>query len=157
MKTKIFGIMHWIIVGLNIFDAFWVVMILCSGQLTQMTVSELIFSLVIMSCMMIFLPIVLLIYSLLTYSNRILVNETGFYRIRFNKIIRHITWIEVNTIGFTSEDTFTGWGYVSNVENIKYSYCEISKMMHNPNVIYFHLTKKNRLELEAMIDNYLNK
>lgn len=156
MKTKIFGIMHWIIVGLNIYDAFLVVISLCSGQLTQMTVAELIFSLVIMSSMMIILPVVLLMYSLLTFSNSILVEETGFYRIRFRKVIKHFEWTEVKTIGFTSENNFTGWAYISNVENIKYSYNEISKMRHNPNVIYFHLTKKNRLELDKMMNNYFN-
>ena len=148
MKTKNFGIMHWIIVGLNIYDAFLVVITLCSSQLTQMTVSELIFSLVVMSCMMIILPVGLLIYSLLTFNNSILVNETGFYRIRFKKNIKHFDWSEVKTIGFSSKNTFTGWVYISNIEGIKYSYHEVSKMRHNPNVIYFHLTKNNKLELE---------
>lgn len=154
MKTRVFGIMHWIIVGLNIFDIFWVLMIFFSGQLTQMTILELIFSLVIMSSMMIILPLVLMMYSLLTFSNSILVDETGFYRIRFKKVIKHFEWTEVKTIGFTSEDNFTGWAYISNVENIKYSYNEIFKMRLNPNIVYFHLTKKNRLELEEMMKIY---
>ena len=157
MKTRVFGIMHWIIVGLNIFDIFWVIMIFFSGQLTQMSATELIFSLVIMSCMMIILPIVLLIYSILTFSNWVFVDETGFYRIRFKKVIKCFGWTEVKTIGFTSENNFTGWVYISNVENIKYSYIEISKMRHNPNVIYFHLTRENRLELEKIMNRYFNK
>ena len=157
MKTKIFGIMHWIIVGLSICDVFLVVMTLCSGQLTQMTALELFFSLVIMSSMMIILPISLLIDTLLTFNNTILIDETGFYRIRFKKIIKHFEWTEVKTIGFTSEDNFTGWAYISNIENVKYSYQTISKMRHNPNVIYFHLTKKNRLDLDKMIKNYFNQ
>ena len=157
MKTKIFGVMYWIIVGLSICDAFLVVMVLCSGQLTQMAVSELVFSLVILSSMMIILPISLLIYTILTFNNTILIDETGFYRIRFKKIIKHFEWTEVKTIGFTSDDNFTGWVYISNIENVKYSYQTISKMRHDPNVIYFHLTKKNRSELDKVIKNYFNQ
>ena len=157
MKTKIFGIMHWIIVGLSIHGVFWIVMILFSGQLTQMTASELFFSLIMMSSMLIIIPISLLIYSLLTFNNTILINETGFYRIRFKKIIKQYKWTEVKTIGFTSNNNFTGWAYISNIENVKYSYQTISKMRHDPNVIYFHLTKKNRLDLDKMIKNYFNQ
>lgn len=47
-------------------------------------------------------------------------------------------WLDVKTIGFTSEDTFTGWAHISSIHMGKYP----SIMSQNSNVIYFHLTQK---------------
>lgn len=157
MKTRVFGCMHWIILSLNVIDAMCVLMIFFSDQLKEMTTEELIFALFVVILMMIILPIGLLLYSLLTFNNIVLINEKGVYRIRFKKVIKKFNWSEIKTIGFTSNDSFTGWTYISILENVEYSYLEISKMRLNKNNIYFHLTQKNRIKLESIINKYFNK
>ena len=62
MKTRVFGIIHWVIVSLNICDLLLWIISLLYGQLDQLSGGELIFSLSIMAVMMFILPIGLLIY-----------------------------------------------------------------------------------------------
>lgn len=151
MKTKVFGLVFWISLVVLIFDTTMVVIILTSGQTLDL------FSWVIMVIMMILLPDIIFAYSLILFYNTIMINETGVYRIRFRKIVRHFKWEEIKTIGFTSEDTFTGWCYISTISDLKFSYLQVDKMRFNPNVICFHLTNKNKIEFSKMMQLYYNQ
>ena len=147
MKTKIYNMFFVISIILCIVDATLVALVLISNQELKL------FSWISMIVMMIMLPLGLLIYSILFFNNDIIIDKNGVKRIRFGKIIKHFKIDDIKVIGFTSKDTFSGWCYLS-TKICKFTYQNIDKMRHDANVISFHLTKKNAMELEQFINEF---
>lgn len=146
MKTKIFGILMWITSILLIID------IICVGLVIQSRQKLEIYIWMLCIVMMIILPSGLFIWSLLVMNNTIVVDDDGVSRVRFKKVIKHFKWEDIKTIGFTSEDSFSGWCYISTEPNVKYTYREVSKMRMDKNVIFFHLTDKNTKNLKMILN-----
>lgn len=147
MKTKIYNMFFVISIILCVVDATLVALVLISNQELKL------FSWISMIVMMIMLPLGLLIYSIVFFNNDIIIDKNGVKRIRFGKIIKHFKIDDIKVIGFTSKDTFSGWYYLS-TKICKFTYQNIDKMRHNADVISFHLTKKNAMELEQFINEF---
>lgn len=146
MKTKIFGIFIWFASILLVVDIICVGLVIHSGQELEIYIWGLCI------VMMIFLPVGLFMWALLVTNNTIIIDNNGVSRVRFKKVIKYFKWEDIKTIGFTSEDSFTGWCYISIENHIKYTYREISKMRMNKNVIYFHLTNKNTEKIKNILN-----
>ncbi|MGM9970828.1 MAG: hypothetical protein ACI35W_00265 [Anaeroplasmataceae bacterium] len=145
VKTKVFGIVIWIASILCIADGTILSLVILSGQKLEIYIWIMI---ILMMCV---LPIGVFIMALLMFNNTIIIDDNGVSRIRFKKIIRFFQWEDIKTIGFTSEDSFTGWCYISIKPNIKYGYTEVTKMRLDKDVIYFHLTDKNTFNLKKIL------
>lgn len=151
MKTKIYNMFFVISITLCIIDTFLVTIVLISNQELEL------FSWISMFAMMIMLPLGLLIYSLLFFNNDIIIDKNGVRRIRFGKVIQQFPIDDIKVIGFTSKNTFNGWCYLS-TKMCKFTYQNIDTMRHDRDVICFHLTKKNSIELERLVEKFeLNK
>lgn len=111
-----------------------------------------IIALLIIILFLIVFPLALFIWSLFTMANTIKIDETGISRYRFGKKIKKFQWTEIRTIGSTSENSFTGWCYISN-ENKKFDYSSITKMRLDKSVIYFHLSEKAINALKTYSEN----
>ena len=103
--------------------------------------------------MMVVLPLSLLLYSFFYCYNDVILDENGIYRVWCGKVVKQFRWDEIKLIGCTSEDTFSGWVYFS-TKTVKYTYLSVDMMRMSPNVICFHLTSKNIVELKKCIEEY---
>lgn len=110
----------------------------------------------ILVCLIIFflaaLPFGLLIWCLLTMSNIIEFDDKGVRRIRFGKVIRDFSWNNVVTVGYTNDDLFVGWAYISEKEK-KYNSAilSVTKMRLDKEVIYFHMSKKAQVAIQTYV------
>lgn len=85
-------------------------------------------------------------------SNIIEFDDKGVRRIRFGKVIRDFSWNNVVTVGYTNDDLFVGWAYISEKEK-KYNSAilSVTKMRLDKEVIYFHMSKKAQVAIQTYV------
>ena len=150
MKVKVFSAMRWICVfHLSLAIGIWILIFVEGGLFQE--------SFFVWGSIVLFLavlPVGIFVWNILTMENIIVFDDRGVSRVRFGKIIRHFDWEEIQTISATSDDSFSGWLYISN-EIKKFNSLTSTKMQLDKHVIYLHLSEKAITALRMFVPEHL--
>ena len=142
MKVKVFSAMRWICLFMLTLDiGLWIFIFIVGGLFQE---SVLVWGSIVLFLAV--LPVGLFVWNIFTMENEIIFDNQGISRKRFGRIIRHFDWEEIKTISTTSEDSFSGWIYISN-EIKSFNHLSITRMRLDKKVIYLHMSEKAKTAL----------
>lgn len=138
MRIRVFFPLVIIVIAVCLLDSIIIIV-----TMLEESFRENIISVCIILCFAGVIPIGLLVWCIFTMSNVIEFDEKGVRRIRFGKVIRDYSWKNIQTIGYTDIDSFSGWVFISEKEKRYDSgLVSISKMRMDKEIIYFHMSEK---------------
>lgn len=152
MKVKVFALSRWTCVIILALDILMWVLFFVGDGVAQFQGRVFFWSVLIL--FLVIIPVIIFAIDIFAMNNDIVFDSRGVSRVRFGKVIRSFSWEEIKTISTTSEDSFSGWIYISN-EVKSFNHLSITRMRLDRKVIYLHMSEKAKEALQRFVPEYL--